>query len=372
MSQRRPRAEMQFGSDSFLDVIANIVGILIILIVIAGMRVSEAPVLMSVPAPMAEREPIRTAEPDELGLPVLFAAEPPPPPPPVVERPRSLPAEPPQELVEQAARLQRELQALARDHGVLAQRLTAEHEAADTFTQRLAALQAQLASTQSQAAEKQSSARQTARDLAAARQELADLVRQVRQIEADAPVAETLEHRINPISRVVTGDERHFRLEKGRVTEVPIEKLAERLREQIERRKDSLLKLRQYQGEVGPIDGFLMKYLVERGGLSVIDELKFGPGMYRIAVTQWRIEPDREMPSESIDEALTAGSRFYTSLLQTKQGSVLTFWIYPDSFAEFRRLQKFAHEHGFLVAGRPLPPGIPIMGSPNGSKSTAQ
>ena len=43
MSRRRPPAELQFGSDSFLDVVANIVGILIILIVIAGLRVSQIP-----------------------------------------------------------------------------------------------------------------------------------------------------------------------------------------------------------------------------------------------------------------------------------------------------------------------------------------
>ena len=42
MSRRR-EFEIMFGSDSFLDVVANIVGILIILIVIAGVRVSQAP-----------------------------------------------------------------------------------------------------------------------------------------------------------------------------------------------------------------------------------------------------------------------------------------------------------------------------------------
>ena len=46
MSRRRPKGELQFGSDSFLDVVANIVGILIILIVIAGLRVSQTPVVI--------------------------------------------------------------------------------------------------------------------------------------------------------------------------------------------------------------------------------------------------------------------------------------------------------------------------------------
>ena len=36
--------DIEFGSDSFLDVVANIVGILIILIVVAGIKAGAAPV----------------------------------------------------------------------------------------------------------------------------------------------------------------------------------------------------------------------------------------------------------------------------------------------------------------------------------------
>src|SRR5437763_477758 len=50
---RRNREEIPFGSDSFLDVLANIVGILIILIVAAAARMGRAPdpVLLSQQAP---------------------------------------------------------------------------------------------------------------------------------------------------------------------------------------------------------------------------------------------------------------------------------------------------------------------------------
>ena len=51
MSRRRPKGELQFGSDSFLDVVANIVGILIILIVIAGLRVSQTPGVQALAPP---------------------------------------------------------------------------------------------------------------------------------------------------------------------------------------------------------------------------------------------------------------------------------------------------------------------------------
>src|SRR5580658_11025412 len=41
---REKNDEMEFGSDSFLDVVANIVGILIILIVVAGIKAGASPV----------------------------------------------------------------------------------------------------------------------------------------------------------------------------------------------------------------------------------------------------------------------------------------------------------------------------------------
>ena len=47
MSRRATQGETGFGSDSFLDIVANIVGILIILIVIAGIKMSQAPVMVA-------------------------------------------------------------------------------------------------------------------------------------------------------------------------------------------------------------------------------------------------------------------------------------------------------------------------------------
>ena len=47
MSRRRGTSQQAVGDDSFLDIVANIVGILIILIVVAGVRASRAPVELS-------------------------------------------------------------------------------------------------------------------------------------------------------------------------------------------------------------------------------------------------------------------------------------------------------------------------------------
>src|SRR5262249_48794684 len=64
---RRAREEMPFGSDSFLDVLANIVGILIILIVAAAARMGRVPDLSLVIN--------RSADP-ETSAPVVPPAEP--------------------------------------------------------------------------------------------------------------------------------------------------------------------------------------------------------------------------------------------------------------------------------------------------------
>ena len=45
MRRQTHAADPGFGSDSFLDVLSNVVGILIILIVMAGMQLSRTPIL---------------------------------------------------------------------------------------------------------------------------------------------------------------------------------------------------------------------------------------------------------------------------------------------------------------------------------------
>ncbi|MEK6235384.1 MAG: hypothetical protein N2C14_11815, partial [Planctomycetales bacterium] len=43
MTKRRKQNSLGFGSDSFLDIVANMVGILIILVVVVGARIQDAP-----------------------------------------------------------------------------------------------------------------------------------------------------------------------------------------------------------------------------------------------------------------------------------------------------------------------------------------
>ena len=56
---QRDRGQVPFGSDSFLDIVANIVGILIILIVVTGVRMRNAPI----PVKLAEATETETKSP---------------------------------------------------------------------------------------------------------------------------------------------------------------------------------------------------------------------------------------------------------------------------------------------------------------------
>ena len=87
MSHKR-RPEIDIGSDSFLDIIANIVGILIILIVVAGLRVSNASVAEVTPEPVEKPAPLKTiakVEPPAIALPPVPAPLKPLPEPPKPE-----------------------------------------------------------------------------------------------------------------------------------------------------------------------------------------------------------------------------------------------------------------------------------------------
>ena len=380
---RRHREEEEFSSSSFLDVICNVVGILIVLIVIAGVR--TRPPIRPNPTPdivapalesPLELPPVldEAPSPEPLAAPELAGVEPDLPslPEPELE-PLLLPElAPPTEMVERARQLSAELTSLRRDHVSLAATLTDQHRLQTELNERVQAARELLAARQLDLNASQQQSSQQQADLRLAKQTLARLLAQVKALEEKSPKVEALKHHITPISRTVSGKEKHYRLDKNRVAEVPIEVLIVKLKDQIERRKDWLARTRSHQGQVGPFAGFNMSYLVRVEMLSGLEDLRAGQGGYRVSVSSWEVVPEPDLKGESEQVALSQGSRFYESLLGADPDTTLTFWVYPDSFPIYRKLQAFAHEQGFPVAARPLPNGVPIAGSPSGTKSASQ
>jgi hypothetical protein len=372
MAGRRQQEELAFGSDSFLDVVANVVGILIILMVIAGLRVSREPTIepevdraVAQPQPAAVDEPEPEQEPPQV-------VEPTPPAVDVVQVPPLAPAEPPPELIARARELQARMVGLTSDIEQSKRRQAdLERRRTEIATQVTSLQQALQGDEQARAAaERQSGDAQTS--LRELQGRLAVLQGELRTAAAEVPATQVLQHRVTPVSRQVEGKEVHFRLAGGRVSVVPLDALANELKFRIERNRDSLMRLQRYDGSIGPVEGYKMHYVIERLPMSVLEELQFGPGYVRMALSFYELEPLPESVTESAEEALVRSSRFRRELERAGPDTTVTFWVYPDSFDLHRRLLEYVHGVGLDVAARPLPTGVPIAGSPNGSKSMAQ
>ena len=399
MSRRTSNDQERFGSDSFLDIVANIVGILIILIVVAGLRVSRAPVpirpvdvppLSDKEVPEAETDTIDVVETpsrsttEELVAEMTQEADADVTPDPEVSdaevsdpvtEPAAevlVPPSPPEELVQRSEALKAAIETLREKHEEETNQLRKKREEEKHLQKDLGQTSDALAAVTAEVASARDQASASAEALKRAKELLASLLAEIERLDEDKPPPTVIEHRVTPISHEVLGPEVHFRLERNRVSVVPLEGLLERLKEQIDRQKDWLLRYRRHEGEVGPVEGFTMRYVIERKALSVFEELQHGRGIVRIAVTQWRIEPNQNLIAETAGEAQRVNSAFQAALLTAPYDATLTFWIYPDSFALYRQLQQIAQRHGFTVAARPLPFGVPIAGSPRGSRSAGQ
>lgn len=372
MSRRTLRSEHGFESDSFLDIIANIVGILIILIVMAGVRVSNAPIVpqLEITSSKADSDPpniavVGSTESEQPPVPSVPGSESSPPP---IEPP----PKPSPELVAYLDRMNKELAELdARSLSAkssLQQIAAAERQA----NERLQKLGASLSTEVSALDEQKREMDRLQSELDRRRGQVQQIRFQLARAEEQRSPAKQIRHKLTPVGRTVDGTEIHFHLARNRVAFVPLEELLARLRGQIVRQKDWLTKFHSHQGSVGPVGGFTMNYVVVRQRLSVVEELRQGRGLMRIGVSEWQLIPEADQAAESAAEALRPGSAFHRALLSVDADATLTFWVYPDSYSIYQTLKQVAHEEGFTVAARPLPFGIPISGSPNGTRSSGQ
>ena len=286
MGRRRQDDEVAFGSDSFLDIVANIVGILIILIVIAGVRVSQMPAVAestsdeaAPPPPVEVVEPAALVSQPSTPEPVqpMAAREPvpSPPPPPVPQRP-PVPREPPPELVRDVERAQGEIAQLDDLKRRLAGRLHDAVRNAEEIGQQIAHSEAAL--------DRDRGAAENGRQVVAALQTevetkqraIAGLHLELAETEAEQPPPEVIRHKLTPLGKTVAGEERHFLLSKNRVAVVPVADLAEELKSELLRKRNQLIRGQTRVGTVGPVNGFTMEYVVERRAISLMDELRQG------------------------------------------------------------------------------------------------
>jgi predicted nucleic acid-binding Zn-ribbon protein len=387
MNRRAQRPELEFGSDSFLDVVCNIVGILIILIVIVSVKMERQPTGGPPSATVTAVTP-KAEGPDQAAL--------------IARQQQTLLTlrDSDEQIAAQLALLDAEsadaelrLQQVMEDQELARQQLSSDQEKANRLKLQVSdlesdknAIAARIAVLQKAISEKGQNALVLGKALATAASTEKDLDQQLRTAivetqqlqeilnsaeQTNAP-KDRLQHRLSPVTKPVDRGELHFRLSNGRISQIPLEELLDRLKTQVLARRVAIMRFNQFEGTVGPVHGYTMTYTVEKEGPSTLEALQSGDGRTRVNVSRWTIEPDASLVDESFEEAVRPGSRYRQIIETSIPDTVVTMWIYPDSFKGFGPLREVAHALQLRVAARPLPAGTPIVGSPGGSKSTAQ
>lgn len=320
----RREEDATVGEDSFLDTTANLVGILIILVVVVGAKTKIA----------AEEYGRKLAEVDVA---------------PQLEAPS-----------QEASALQASIVAQSQkqqEYQLETQYRTAERDALLAHVQLARQKVAEEISELNE--DKQSSISQT-QEIEKLRRELKQINEQMGAAEAHERPKIVLEHLPTPMAQTVFSRELHVQLKEGMVTVIPWDRLVESLKAQVPLAARRQASKKVLEETLGPIGGFLMRYRM----LGV-------PGGFELE--RFELETTPDATRETLGESLSTAGRLRLELASRKPAeTVVTVWVYPDSFGEFGQLKSNLFSEGFLCAARPLPDGVRIGASPSGSRSTAQ
>ena len=341
MLRKRKNTEIELsGQDSFLDLVSNVVGILIILVMVAGVRAQFSSVNASDPLePLADVQMIADLETQFEDM---------------------------QTREERTMRLRGNIEDLQVQSAIVAEqvhRQSMEHAALfDLMVSARAGME--------MVAEERS---QTFRDQIEFQRQLLETNARLEQIERSKahlrqvrPQATVLENIPTPLSRTLAGDDReiHVRLLGGRIVYVPFKELIQQLRRQVSEDLNRHLRQPTSVGRVGPIDNFYLEFLL------VSSEFPRPRTEFRYAEVTPRFEP----LGQPLREALASPQSEFRQRLSLFRRDIytVTVWVYSDSFEEYQELRRFLHDLGYSVAARPMMMGDPISASPYGTQSATQ
>ena len=333
--RRQDDEEEAVGQDSFLDVVANIVGILILLVMVVGARAALAPV-------SATDEPAKPAGPsaEELKAAVHQAAK---------SRADV------EEIIHRTANMH--LESVRRD---------SERMRLQTL---VSAVSAEIERQRKELSAEQQQDFDLRRQLAEANIKLEDLTRRELGMIDVTPEVQQVKSLPTPLARTVSGDEIHLRLAHGHVAVIPLDELEDAVHSDARQNHWRLEKQPTFTSTVGPIANFRVRYVVRERQVTV-------PGRGTAIIAQYvrlEIMPVTPQVGEPVDQALMPDSRLAGELARkAPTRTTITVWVYPDSFQHFRTLKEMLYARGYATAARPLADGESIVCAPNGTKSSAQ
>jgi hypothetical protein len=339
MRRSAPETVETSGQDSFVDVVTNLVGIMIVLVIIVGVKVKHVWVdpagAKAVPSDAAHADPA-------VGLAALQSTA------------AAIEGDV-RRTGEQMTRMDQELAARAIEREELATLVAAgKRELADRRGHLEAGTQAAFDLKQ---------------QLAALFEQLGESQKELDQVANDHPPPVELKHFMTPISRTVFGKEVHFRLAKGRIAYVPIDELLDMAKSSLHKELPELSSpaaITEHEQTAGPFLGFEMRYSLE------IEPA--GQGHVAVRLREAQFVPAAGEPGEMLADALQPTSEFRRHLAEHDPSqTTATIWVYPEGFTDFRAIKDELYRLGYATAARPLPTGANVSGSADhGTRSAAQ
>jgi len=342
--RKRKTNEIELGGqDSFLDLVSNIVGILIILVMVAGIRAqySSADIPDS-PKDLADSQTLACLGAQYQAL---------------------------QTKTETLAQQRHDIEEVQLQSEIVAEhihRQSLEYAALfDLMTSARAAIET-IAEEKSQTFKEKIEFQRQLVETNAKLEQINKAKTSLRQIR---PRATVLENIPTPLSKTVEEKEIHFRLLGGKIVYVPFDELMQQLRRHVSEELNRYVKQPTNVGKVGPVENFDLEFLLETYALSAYG----GYDSKGLRLQYAQFVPRFEPLGEPVRAALASPqSEFRRKLAMFMKDYTVTVWVYPDSFEEYQELKQFLYEQGYSVAARPTPMGHHIGASPHGTKSSAQ
>lgn len=392
MRGRVGRGDPDFGSDSFLDIIANLVGILVILIVLAGLRaaqVSVVPEESEVAAVSEEASPVPVLTPPKSDAPpksVAPAVEPAKiarvkkvatrvlPNPEATLGEHSVP-------VEIAESQRQELLAVVK--GLEARLATLPVESAlddlKTVQTELAAAARQLPTLQQRLAREDAIRRRSLieatefdAEYQALRKQLVEVNRTFEELKTAERPVEEFELRINPVGRRGRGEELLFRIEKGRIIHLPAAALFGKAELQSGRLTPLTGASDLESGTVGPLNGVTLDY--ETQVIATMVPTSSGSSTYALRkLMRGTMRVTRLSAAEDWKDSIEDEGSVSRLMLAAPPNAFARLFVAPDSFEAARRVAAFIRTLGHGVATMPIESGTDIkLTFGNGSDALVQ
>lgn len=336
------------GQDAFLDVLTNMVGIIILLVVVIGLRTTRATVRAAV-----EQVPA-VVDQEEVAINKQLQS------------------------ARQGAMVnESEIKGLVQRVVEIRDETALRDKERNYLTKFVAAVEQELSDRKKELSAEEQKSFDLRRRLAESQATLENLSReQIALISQPTEEVEAIKNQPTPIARRSNGREVILQLKDGYIAEIPRELIAETIRDVT----DNIWRLRdrgEFIGTVGPINGFRLRYLVGMVAMS-------GPGrvdphvpgsaqmseMARPELIWYEIIPETSPLGEPVDKAIEPNSEFRQVLREhPADTAAVVIAVYPDSISELHKLKRELYAAGYATAEVPCIAGRPIKGSPHAPRS---